>query len=297
MNDTKLTVEVILGDKCVTLNDILNLKVGDIIDLDIPSHSKPKMYVNDKYMVSGNVMADTKYITFKAYADNIPTPTLQKIKDTNRQTTIQTNNRPFEFLENISDTVIVRCLENELPHFISLVLTQIPSKEAKRIISKLPDYIRGDVINGMLNIGEIDMAILPPISNMLRYKVMELSERRMVIDGEYKVSTLCDQYNDSELKDIVSTLLPISLDSAYAIMHMRIINAVDDTVLKKCINSLPSATIAILMEGTDERILKKMRSVFGHELSEAIKTHIPLTSDHHNLKVAVEHEFIAMLLQ
>ena len=175
----------------------------------------------------------------------------------------------FAFLGEIEPQQIVTLLRTESDAVISVVLSNMPSEQAAKVLSRLPDDVKQRVGVRMARMDGLSTETLDRVDAGLRRRIE--TQGRVVseeVDGREALARILRFMNvrdeDAILTDLAESDPQLSEDVRDRLFTIDTLAYIDDRDLSKVLREFDDRTIALLLKGKEEKI----RSRLLHSVSE-----------------------------
>ncbi len=174
----------------------------------------------------------------------------------------------WDKLNNVSEDVLASYLKNEHPQTIAVVMTKISPLQASKVITHLPDKVKGDVITRMLKIEAVRREVLESVEKSLRVEFMSNLVRGQKRDSYEMVAEIFNNFDRSVEGDMMKVLEETSEEDAERIRNLMFtfqdLIKVDDSAIQAIIRAVDKTQLSLALKGAE----KNLQDIFFRNMSE-----------------------------
>ncbi|WP_235911822.1 flagellar motor switch protein FliG [Mesorhizobium xinjiangense] len=112
----------------------------------------------------------------------------------------------WEALENLEPDVVGSFLANERPQTAALILTNLASGVAAKVMVTMPKATRGEVMKRMVAIGPVKPQAMKIVESNVRLRLLGESAKKSSTAGQARVATLLNQLDKSDVDEMLADL-------------------------------------------------------------------------------------------
>ena len=216
MKNRKLNVECLLGKISILTKEVLRLKKGSIIDLNIGAGGPVDIYVENKNIAYGNISVYEKFLTVridkfynKKYKKEIKLNEFIKPKVEEQQKKIIKNEEfenLFEFITQINPKTVAEFLKHENIQFSTIIIAYINEEHASKILNYLEPEINAEIIKRLSNFKEIDKELIQRLLSIFKEKFEMLQEDKINFSSKEKAKIIFDKLSKQNSDSIIETM-------------------------------------------------------------------------------------------
>ncbi len=119
----------------------------------------------------------------------------------------------WDELQDAEPEFLVRFLLPEHPQTVAYILSMLPSEAGARVLMKLPDARRADVVNRTVNLKQVNPQVASIIEQRVYELLREMKEEKNSI-GSAKVAELMNELEKSQVEELLAALEALNAKSA-----------------------------------------------------------------------------------
>lgn len=187
----------------------------------------------------------------------------EKAADMLRKAVPQAEGRPFDYLEGVDSERIAFVLAGELPAVKALVLSQLQSTQAAKVIKQFSDTEKKDVVLRLAKLTRINPDVLRRVDESVREKMQGINTKTAEsVDGRTALAEILRRMDGSSEKEILDSLAgtdpDLGRDIRERLFTLDDIVHADDRFMQEVLRPMTERDIAILLAGKNENFRTKI---------------------------------------
>lgn len=185
----------------------------------------------------------------------------------------------FELLKNIDPRHLINFIQSEHPQTISLILTQLPPKQAAAVLSDLPAELQAEVALRLATMERISPEVLRQLEEVLESQFETTSTRDLSVSGGAKaVAEILNIVDTLTERRIMSVLEGEDPELANEIKNLMFVfedlNLLDDRSIQKVLKEVETKDLAVAMKAASEDVKHKIFSNVSERVGTMIREEI-----------------------
>lgn len=166
----------------------------------------------------------------------------------------------WEKLGNVSEDLLALYFRNEHPQTVALVLSKISPEHAARVLSNLPDSFAFEVINRMLNIGNVKSEILNRVETILRAEFISSIGKIQKYDSFQLVAEIfngLDRNSESKYMSMLENKFPESATKIKNLMFtFNDLIRISPRGIQRVLRDIEKSKLTLALKGASEQLQK-----------------------------------------
>ena len=184
-------------------------------------------------------------------------------------------------LEQLDSDVgmVIEFLKSEHPQTIALVIAQSEQRVAARLLTALPEDLRGEVVVRIATMDTISPDISEEVGKILSGELQGLGRRSVAVAGGVKIlAEILNAVGRVTEKEVLAVLDERSPEVAQQIKQLMFVFddvlLLDDRSLQKVLRNVETKELAVALKAADEQIKEKIFKNMSERASQMIRDEI-----------------------
>ena len=174
----------------------------------------------------------------------------------------------WDKLGNVNEATLATYLKNEYPQTVAVVLGQLRSENASRVLSMLPEEFAMEVMMRMLGIQAVRKEVLDSVEQTLRNEFMTNLSRTTQRDSHEMIAEIFNNFDRSTEQRFMASLEERNQDSAEKIKALMFtfedLVSLDPNGVQVLLRNVEKSALATALKGASETL----RDLFFSNMSE-----------------------------
>lgn len=222
------------------------------------------------YLTSGGVEV-AKDILTRALGPDRAEVVLEKVKATVAGEVFQMN-----MLNEVDSNQLVTFITGEHPQTIALILVQLKSTQAAKVLQMLPTEVQPDVVQRIATMEQISPEMIREIENVLESNLagmVRATKRRMGgVPLVAEILNQCDRYTE---KNIMESVEISDMDLAVQIRNLMFVFEdllrLDDKDVQRILKDVDSRDLALALKIASEELKEKLFKGLSQRAAEMLR--------------------------
>jgi flagellar motor switch protein FliG len=180
----------------------------------------------------------------------------------------------WEKLGNVSEETLALYFRNEHPQTAALVLSKLTPQQAALVLSLLPDSFAFEVINRILNIGNVNNEILDKVEKVLRVEFISTigrSQQHGSLELLAEIFNSLDRNSESKYMSMLEKNIPEAANRIKDLMFtFEDLIKVDQRGIQKLLRNVEKSRLTMALKGVDENVQKVILSSMSQRAAKII---------------------------
>ena len=174
----------------------------------------------------------------------------------------------WDKLGNVNEATLATYLKNEYPQTVAVVLGQLRSENASRVLSMLPEEFAMEVMMRMLGIQAVRKEVLDSVEQTLRNEFMTNLSRTTQRDSHEMIAEIFNNFDRSTEQRFMASLEERNQDSAEKVKALMFtfedLVSLDPNGVQVLLRNVEKSALATALKGASETL----RDLFFSNMSE-----------------------------
>ena len=174
----------------------------------------------------------------------------------------------WDKLGNVNEASLATYLKNEYPQTVAVVLGQLRSENASRVLSMLPEEFAMEVMMRMLGIQAVRKEVLDSVEQTLRNEFMTNLSRTTQRDSHEMIAEIFNNFDRSTEQRFMASLEERNQDSAEKVKALMFtfedLVSLDPNGVQVLLRNVEKSALATALKGASETL----RDLFFSNMSE-----------------------------
>ncbi len=184
----------------------------------------------------------------------------------------------IEELNVLDPESIADLLRNEHPQIIALVLSSLDSAQAARVLSELPEDVRGDVFVRIAKLETVQPGALEQLKRSLlaHFKGQASSKfKKSHVGGAKCAADVLNELSPGQQDEIQETIRAIDQELAQSVEDLMFtfenLNDVDDRGMQTLLREIEMDQLVIALKGASDKLKQKIYKNMSRRAAELLK--------------------------
>lgn len=185
----------------------------------------------------------------------------------------------FELLKNIDPRHLINFIQSEHPQTISLILTQLPAKQAASVLADLPAELQAEVALRLATMERISPEVLRQLEEVLETQFENTSTRDLSVSGGAKtvadILNIIDTLTERRIMGVLENEDPELANEIKNLMFVfEDLTLLDDRSIQKVLKEVETKDLAVSMKAASEDVKHKIFSNVSERVATMIREEI-----------------------
>jgi flagellar motor switch protein FliG len=191
---------------------------------------------------------------------------------------------PFIAIRSADVQSLISAMEGEGSQVVAMVLAELPAKKSAELLSKLPDAVRIEAVQGMAQGAETSIEVRRRVANLVlgRLKSPQLQAKGKKDAHIRKVAVLLRTLGNDMRNSLLKAIGEADKNSADQISRMMVtwedITMISDRSLQEGLRGIDSKRLALALIGAEPQIADKVRKNLSERASAMLDEEAQLLS-------------------
>jgi flagellar motor switch protein FliG len=181
---------------------------------------------------------------------------------------------PFGDLTCIPPESVVNILKGEQPQTIALILCYLPQDKAGRILSLLPEHMKGEVALRIVEMGEVEDDLIKDIDQLIKSDVAKIGMATKKVDGIATLANILGEVDGSTEEYVLSQIEEGDGDLAEKIRRRMFVFEdllqIDDRGFREILRNIESDVLVKALKTASEEMKQKILSNLSERAAEML---------------------------
>lgn len=187
----------------------------------------------------------------------------------------------FAWLAAADPAQAAQALSVEPPGVVALALAHLPARPAARVLTRLPEPLRGDVAARIANLSTVHPETVAEVDSALRARVGSVLAAEVVpVAGPGVLAEILTFTGRDAEQSVMTTLSEVSPDLAEqvraALFTFADVAALESRDLQTLLKSVETRELAVALKNADEQVLSKILTNLSERAREGLLEEIDL---------------------
>ncbi len=169
----------------------------------------------------------------------------------------------FQFLEQLNENQIIQLIKDESEDMTAILLAQLPAEKCMNVLSKFEFAKQTILLQRISGINDIPVTVYKQVADHFSQKAMTVQDMKNVaVDGLNTILKVLDTLPVFQQQMYLEDIAKYDIDLAKKIRNRFVtfdeIPTMDDTLVRKALESIDPKIIAIALVGAENPIVEKI---------------------------------------
>jgi flagellar motor switch protein FliG len=169
----------------------------------------------------------------------------------------------FQFLEQLNENQIIQLIKDESEDMTAILLAQLPAEKCMNVLSKFEFAKQTILLQRISGINDIPVTVYKQVADHFSQKAMTVQDMKNVaVDGLNTILKVLDTLPVFQQQMYLEDIAKYDIDLAKKIRNRFVtfdeIPTMDDTLVRKALESIDPKIIAIALVGAEGPIVEKI---------------------------------------
>jgi flagellar basal body-associated protein FliL len=190
----------------------------------------------------------------------------------------------FQFLEQLNENQVIQLIKDESEDMTAILLAQLPAEKCMAVLSKFEFAKQTILLQRISGINDIPVSVYKQVADHFSQKALTVQDMKNVaVDGLNTILKVLDTLPVFQQQMYLDDIAKYDIDLAKKIRNRFVtfdeIPTMDDTMVRKAMESIDPKIVAIALVGADTAIVEKILNSKPSREQLLIKTDMEFNSN------------------